>query len=258
MLRITKNYRIPKRPGVEKNSKVHEIFLKALDDFRRRMRRTKFTKVTPFINYLSVPSRRKDFMNFVNSLEEFRCNTVGMNENVFYKLVAEFILVPNGIKYYNPMHLFGCAGSFEAEEFRERIFETLVHISSRVGRNGADDDTYAFISRVNSLHNLVDLNDASPVFRQKDWFCIKSVQKIVEEKGWTVEETVGKIRIFYRNRIRKVYPEMLLMDFAHGELDSITFDPEKEKKKRPRSKPKHIFAIEQSEWYPDWKKGLKE
>jgi hypothetical protein len=246
--------RSPYRLHLRKNSLAKETFLKALDDFRGLIRKHKFIKITPYVDYLKAPTRKKDFLDFVNGLEEFRCHAVGLNPEIFYKLCAEFILVPNGVKYYNPIHLFGCKASFEADEFRERLFYTLIYISSSI-MDGIEDNekTYEFMEKVNQLRNLIEFRGVSPVFKPKDWYCIKTIHRRAESKGWSIDELVSKIKVFYSHRIRKVYPEMLLRDFVRGELDKVGFNSGKKIK---TTVPKHIQAIKGEDWYEEWKNQI--
>ncbi|OGM08110.1 hypothetical protein A2Z67_03725 [Candidatus Woesebacteria bacterium RBG_13_36_22] len=254
MFRIAKTIgRITKRPGLEKDPEAYRAYLKELDAYRKRMRWSRFHKVTPFADYLaSSASRKKDFMDFVNTLEDFRCNVVGMHENTFYKIVSEFLLIPNGTKYYNPHHLFGCEGSYVAEEFRNRIFETLSQISSVTSVDDDIEEMIRLISDINDLGTRVDVKVA--LLGTKDWYCIRSILVRSKLKGWTRNELLGKIKVFYRSRIRKVYPEELLIDIARGELDSISYNSKKEKSKKV---PKHIQAIRNQPWYKGWKENSK-
>ena len=223
-------------------------FYKAVDAFRRRKRRSPFIKITPYQDYInkeSKPNRKKDFKEFIANLEALRCS-VGMTEDIFYHLVAEFILQPNEQFYYNPSHLFGCVGSFTADEFMKRVFETLPQISKVVGEDDRIDEITSFITSVNQLRLKVDVTNAIQ-YKTKDWYCVKAIQRIIKDRGWTEEEFLNKLRTFYRRRVRKVYPEMLLMDVVHGELDIMKEDKPKHKK------PPQIRAIENEEWFETWK-----
>jgi hypothetical protein len=242
------NKRISKSTGLEKNKDAFLLYLRAIDDFRQRMRFTKFIRIKPFIDFLKVPSRKKDFQKFVDDLEEFRSHVLGMKESLFYRIDSEFILSPNGRSYYNPIHIFGCDGSYEAEEFRNRIFETLTCISFTVGLENKEQETLNFIGLIDELNITVDVRNILP--KSKNWFCIETVRRMALEKGWTIEDTLGKVKNYYRQRIRKVYPEMFLMDMVHGEFDKVKVNS-KEKKI-----PKHIEAIEQEDWYGKWEEGL--
>jgi len=221
MNRIAK--RVPvlsqKNPGLDMDEKVVPIFLRAIDEFRKRRRFHRFVKVKPFIEYLSSVARKKDFYKFCEELEDFRCNVLGMNETRFYKLVAEFLLVPNGRAYYNPNHLFGCQGSYEAEEFRTRIFETMAFISFSVSLDDNEAEILEFIDELTALRGSVDASNVS--YKSKDWFCVESIRSTILNKGWIIEEGLQKIKTYYRMRIKKVYPEMLLNDLTKGEFDHL-------------------------------------
>lgn len=254
ILRAPKIFRSPKRLQLRSNPVAYQSYLKALDDFRKLLQKNRFIKITPYIDYFSVPSRKKDFLTFVHELEEFRCSVVGLKQDVFYKLCSEFVLVPNGVKYYNPLHLFGCKASFEAEEFRQRLFETMIYISSSITDGTSDDDkTYQFMEKVNQLNSIVDFKGVSAVYRPKDWYCIKTIHRRAESQGWPIDELVNKIKVFYRYRIRKVYPEMLLKDLVRGELDNVQFN---NRGKKPKKLPRHIEAINSADWTEDWLKGI--
>jgi hypothetical protein len=250
--RIAKNLHIPKKTGLSREPDAWKIYLKSVDEFRRRRKFHTFIRIKPFISYLSVSKRKKDFLDFCEELEKFRFQVLGMNIHRFYKLVVEFVLSPDNRRYYNPMHLFGCEGSYEADEFRHRTFEVLVLINSSVG-DANESSVLEFIEKVGGLNNRVDLKGID--YKSKDWYCVEAVLRIIKDKNWSVDEAIGKIKTFYRNRIRKIYAEALLRDFSSGEFDSIQFN-EYEKKGR-KSKPRHISAIEKQPWFKSWAEGLK-
>ena len=220
-----------KNPGLEVDPNTVPVFLRSIDDFRKRRRFHRFITVKPFIEYLSSVNKRKDFYKFCNELEEFRCNVLGMNKIRFYKLATEFFLVQNGRSYYNPNHLFGCNGSYEAEEFRTRIFETLVCISLVVGLDANEVETLNFLEELTALKNSIDVSSGM-LFRTKDWFCVESIRNIILSRGWTIEEGMHRMKVFYRMRIKKVYPEMLLHDLVKGELNHVKPKVEVAKKRK--------------------------
>jgi hypothetical protein len=240
-----------KRPPKRKSLSAEAIrnFNRAQDEFRRRRKFVRYMKITPFTDYINNPNRKKDFREFVESLEDFRCGTLGMGENKFYSLVAEFQLQPNGQYYYNPLHLFGCRGSFVADEYKHRIFSILTLISYAISEDDDIDGTVNFISKINGLNVNVDVTNAG-MLGTKNWYCIKAIQDSIKRKGWAEEEFLNKVKKFYRSRIRKVYAEMLLMDVVGGQLDSV------KEKVETKKKPKHISAIEKEPWFQEWEAGI--
>jgi len=242
-------YRV-KHPEVAKSVDPVRSFYRAADEFRRRRKFVRYMRIINFSDYLEKPNSKKDFKEFVNELENYRTKTSGIGENKFYNIVAEFLIQPNGQYYYNPKLLFGCKGSFVAEEFRSRIFNTLTLISKVIGEDDNIEGTTKFISKINDLNTPVDVSSAG-LLGKKDWYCIKAIQDIIKRKGWTEEELLTKVKRFYQRRVRKVYAEMLLEDIANGQLDSVRETIEKAKKKAP-----NIRAIEKEEWFNDWEKGI--
>ncbi len=247
--------RVAKAPDGEdqlvENPLAWKKFLDALDEFRRKRKYVRFMKIKPFMDYLSSKKKMDDFKKLSSDLEEMRCKILGMSESRFYKLVSEFTVVPNGIKYYNPQHLFGADASYEAEEFRTRIYETMYNINWSVGQRHLDTrPILEFIKSLDDMGTVVEVRGAM-VLDSKDWFCLVAVRDAIERRGWTEEEARRRMKVFYRRCVRKVYPEKLLHDIVKGELDRIG-TPTKLKANR-----RDMKAIESQSWYEEWKNGLK-
>lgn len=248
---------IPKRVRLEQDPEAWKAFLKALDEFRERRKYVRYMKMKPFLDYLHPAKRKEDFIQFCKDLEVMRCQTLGMNKLRFYKLVSEFTIVPNGMKYYNPKNLFGSDGSWDADEFRGRIYETIYYICSAIaiGLNGGEKgvkDLMEFIQSLDAMNTIVEVR-SSIVYKSKDWYCLVAFRNTVAGKGWTEEEIRRRIKIYYRRNVRKVYPERLLHDLMKGEFDRLVPPPEKDKKIKKNSV---ILAIEREPFYKEWSKNL--
>ena len=238
----------PKANGFKSDPQASETFLREIDAFRRRRRFGTFIKVRPFITYLISKGKKDDFYDFVSNLEKLRCS-LGMNVPIFYKMTAEFVLAPGGRHYYIPQHLFDSI-SWEAEEFRDRIFNTLANLPHVVEERNNEEEIMKFISKVEEVNrHILDMKCGRVT---KDWFCLAAVMKYVKEKGWTKIQLQEKLKIYYRRRMRKVYPETLLMDVvARRGLDEA-IKPQLKKKKDV------IDSIHREDWFSDWEQQLQE
>jgi hypothetical protein len=239
---------IAKSPDLKKNPKAINLFLQEVDKFRRRRKRSPFMKLKPFIEYFTI-NKRKALFQFIDELEDFRCEALGMPEQPFYRIVAEFVLEPSQRHYYNPVHLFGATENWDADEFRSRIFHTLIGIAQYVDAPG--DSISKLVQGITDLRIKVDVSGGRK--GTKDWFCLKALLQHCLKKGWTLENIVERIHLYYRRRIKKVYPEMVLRDVFRGELDQILLNNKEDKKvKEPTS---FSESIRSQEWYNEWIKG---
>lgn len=226
-----------KSPNLAKNPKALNLFLQEVDRFRKRRRFSQFMKPKPFTDYFT-DKRRQALEQFVIELEALRCESLGMGEFPFYRIVAEFIVEPSKRHYYNPVHLFGATANWEADEFRSRIFHTMVAIARYV--NSPVDSVPKFIQEIMDLKSKVDVSEARK--GTKDWFCLKATLQRSLEKGLTSEDMVEKMRLHYKRRIKKVYPEMVLRDVFSGELDQTLLNNKEE------------LSETSQEWLDEWAK----
>lgn len=249
---------IPKRLQLEPDPEVWKFFIRALDDFRGRRKYVRFIKVKPFLDYLSTSKKKKDFIDFSNELEHIRCENLGIGKTTFYRLASEFILIPNGTAYYKLSILFGCNGNWEADEFRHRLVETMFLISYAVGCLDGDESekvrVMELIQSINEMRLVIDVSSGS-MYRSKDWYCMVAIRNELMLRGWTVEEALRRMRVYYRRNIKKVYPERILKDLAEGGLDGLG---DGKTKAKPVKKRGDIAAIESQKWYPQWFKDLGE
>ncbi len=231
---IPKNNRmcIPKKIRIERDPEAWKIYLKALDEYRERRKYVRHMKMKPFLDYLNPAKRKIDFIQFCEELEDLRCRTLGMTKNRFYKLAAEFSLVLNQRAYYNPKNLFGCDSSWDSDEFKSRLFETMYNISYAValGSIGKEDvrGTMKFIAAIDALNTVVEVRSCG-ILKSKDWFCVVAFRNRISQRGWTEDEALRRIKIYYRRNVKKVYPERLLNDLVKGEFDRLGLPPKKMK-----------------------------
>jgi hypothetical protein len=236
-----------KTVGTRRDPHPERSFYRAVNEYRRRRKTFRHMRINDFQDYINDKDRKKSFKDFVDALEELRCS-LGVVSDHFYALASEFTLQPNQLYYYNPTWLFA-KGSFMSEEFQRRIFDTFPVISTAIGEDDYTEEVVELIAEINKLPVNVDVKSAG-LKNSKDWYCIKAIRNIINDRGWTEEEFLSKVKKFYRSRVRKVYTEGLLMDVWHGLLDDVK---EKEKKQR---KPKHIAAMDTEPWAKEWAEGI--
>lgn len=239
---------VPKRPNINKVANPVKMMLKSIDVFRRRRLFNRFMKVKPFSDYFKSAKQKIDFEKFCKEMENFRYDILGMNMNRFYKLIPEFLLVPNQRAYYNVSHLFGCIGSYEAEEFENRIYKIFPYICRVIGEDDHEMETIEFYDK---LMEFKRFGGERVTYKSKDWYVTEAIRQEVISRGWLVEETLRRIKHYYRMRTKKVYPETILVDLIHGEFDGL----EKIEKLKNKSK---VPSFEKEDWYNNWLKEGKE
>jgi hypothetical protein len=224
-----------------------EVFLKQLSSFKRRKKR-KWVIVLPI---LLKGKTKQFFVKVVSALEEFRSSLV-MSMTMFYRLVSEFILVPSGRKYYPMKELF-CEDSVASEEFISRINDTLPWLADLVNIDFSSGTKFnkmvtSFERELAKRKICTDL----VTYESKEWFCVYAIKIMAEKKNWSENELLDRIAKFYKRRMKKVTPEMVLGDLSHGELDRVDLTQKKVSRKIST-----VEAITQEEWYPEWLENLK-
>lgn len=253
-MRISKNLRtlvrLPKTTGLVKSSDAVEIFRKQLMAFKRRRKYHRWVPVNPII---LKGKTKKIFDQVTGALEEFRCS-LGIESVVFYRLVSEFVIVPSGRKYYPLREIFS-EDNPASEEFITRIVDTMPWVSDLLSRDFNNDHEVKSIREFSKELSSRKIDTNSATFRSKDWFCVVAIKEMAGKKGWNEEELLNRIQKYYKRRLKKVTPEMVLADLAHHELDKLDLLNEVKKKV---SKKRYIGdTIKESDWYEDWRKGLE-
>lgn len=243
--------RVPKNSGLLKSSHAMETFQKQLFAFKRRRKYHRWIPVNPIV---LKGKTLKTFETITNALEEFRCS-LGMSSGIFYRVVSEFIVTPNGRKYYPLRDVFS-EESPASEEFVVRVADTMPWIVDVTSWDFGNDSKVGEVLNFSKelVLSKIDTESAS-VLKSKDWYCVCAIMEMALKKGWSKEEILERIRIFYRRRMKKVTPEMVLSDLTHQELDGINLN-NKTKEKKPR-KETHIDIIKRQDYYDGWLKALK-
>jgi len=236
-----------KKPKQKLDPQASETFLREIDAFRRRRRYTTFTKVRPFITYLTSKRRKDDFYAFVDELEKLRIS-LDMGVFRFYKMAAEFVLAPGNRHYYIPQRLFDSV-SYESDEFRSRLLLTIIEVAIVSDLLDNEEEIHDFAKKIESVNrHILDMECGK---FSKDWFCLSRVLFYVKEMNWGMEKFRDKLKKYYQRRQRKVYPENLLTDVViHRDLDNVV------KKDEPSKKKDVIASMKKEPWFDEWEKDL--
>lgn len=244
-----------KKDNVAKRGKIEidtpeacEIFMEAMMGFRRRKRYTQWVQIKHVAPLLKKGRGMwKSFTGVVEQLEILRCS-VQLEPGKFYRVVSEFTVEPRGWKFYPVRQVFG--EGWLQDQFLERAYSTLIWVCDIC----EDDEDTSWVSEfINLVKEKVKVFDTDIDYRSKDWYCMKSISRINDVKGWTEDEMLAKLRNFYSGRRKKVTAEMMLSDLTHGELDVTPIakksEEKKEKKEKSEEKKKvHIKAMDIDEW----------
>jgi len=250
--------RIPKNTGLSPSKQAYDTFLRQISAFKRRRKYHRYIPVNPVV----LRGRTKStFTRITEALEHFRCS-LGLGLHVFYRLVSEFITVPSGVKYY-PLREIFCEDSIAYEQFIFRLGDVLPWITDLIerdfSRNSESEKVMKFCDEL--AKRKVSVSQVT--FRSKDWYCSCAIREIGQKKGWNEEELLERIGRFYKRRIKKITPEMVLTDLIYHELDGIDIrvaEPRRRKRERigRTKRPTHIDLIKKQDWYGDWLKEYKE
>lgn len=253
MNRVSKNLlliygRYPKNFSLSKDVDVAvSSFLQQLSGFKRRKKK-KWVIVLPV---LLKGKTKQVFIQLTTALEDFRCS-LGMSITMFYRLVSEFILIPSGRKYYPMKELF-CEDSVALEEFVGRLNDTLPWLADLVNIDFSSESIYnKIVMKFERELSKRKISTDFVTFESKDWFCVYAIKMMADKKFWSEKELLDRISIFYKRRMKKVTPEMVLGDLSHGELDRVDLIQKKLSKKISTAE-----AVMQEDWYPEWLENLK-
>ena len=87
---------------------IAEILIKEIDAFKRRRRYHRFIKLNPVAPLLMQGKQMKQsFFDVIEKLETLRVCVFGLHPLKFYRLASEFIVSPNGVKFYPVRNVFG-------------------------------------------------------------------------------------------------------------------------------------------------------
>lgn len=253
MKRISKNLlliygRQSKNFGLSKDvDAAVSSFLQQLSGFKRRKKR-QWVIALPV---LLKGKTKQVFIQLTTALEDFRCG-LGMTVTMFYRLASEFILTPSGRKYYPMKELF-CEDSVALEEFIGRLNDTLPWLADLVSIDFSSESVDNKIV-MNFERELAKRKISTDfvTFESKDWFCVYAIKMMADKKCWSEKELLDRVAKFYKRRMKKVTPEMVLGDLSHGELDRVDLT----QKNLPK-KISTVEAITQEDWYPEWLENLK-
>ena len=214
-----------------------DLLLKAIMDFRRRRRYHRFIQFKPVAPLLMKGRMKTTFFDVVSQLERLRALVFFLEPTKFYRLASEFIISPNNVKFYPVRHVFG--EGYLQEEYLDRVEGTITWVC-----DVCDSDEEEVITRpavvdfINILKQRIKVFDTTIDFRSKDWYCVKSIARFGDVKGWTEDEFLGKLRNFYSGRRKKVTAEMVLSELSRGDIDVTPVAKVEEKKVKKTKKAK--------------------
>ena len=251
--------RIVKNTGLTPSKHACDTFIRQLSAFKRRRKYHKYIPVNPIV---LRGKTKATFTRMTEALEGFRCD-LGLSLSVFYRLVSEFITVPSGVKYY-PLREIFCDDSMAHEQFIVRLCDTLPWIVDVVGRDFSRSSELENITKFSSELSLRKVSMDMITFRSKDWYCLCAIKEMWPKKGWDKEEFLERVRRYYKRRMKKVTPEMVLSDLAHHELNGVNIKVKEVRRTQEQKrierirKPTHIDLIKKQDWYPEWEKEFRE
>lgn len=234
-----------------------EIFIQAIMEFRRRKRYSQFIQVKHVAPLLKKGKGMwASFQKVVEHLELIRCS-VQLDPYKFYRIASEFTIDSRGLKFFPVRQLFG-DGELQ-EDFLRRAYDTFTWICDLCDDEGETDWVISFI---NLVKEKVRVFDNAIDYKSKDWYCIKSIVRFNDVKEWTENGFLDKLKRYYGGRRKKVTAEMMLWDLAHGEMDVLLTEEErneikeqqqlekqklKEQKKLEREKRNELIAKEKEQ-----------
>jgi hypothetical protein len=238
--------RVAKKVGLPKNPNAYRLLISSIEDFKRTHRFSVFHKWTSTQQQLK--SKMGIFKEMVEALEEFRADSLGMSENPFYHLVAEFIRTSNSRQYIPIQQIFSRGET--SEGWIDRVQHTLSWICDLTNKYEVNliERIAKFQSDINTLNSKFD---SAAGFRSKDWYCLGAILQIGSKKGWSEETLLERLKKYYRNpnRRKKATPEMVLFDVLEGLLDTI--------EKQPKTKKQKVSeAVDGDAFYKDWSKKV--
>jgi hypothetical protein len=228
-----------KKTGYKKNKEAYRLLICSIEDFKRVHR------YMPFVSWTSIQKQLKNLnilKKMVEVLEDFRTQVLAVMDQPFYRLVAEFIRIPNN-RQYIPIKVVFSEGE-SSEQFINRIQLILSWCCDIITKYDVllIDDIALFQKEVNSLGTKFD---AKATFRSKDWYCLASILKLGAKKGWSRKLLLDKLMYYgHPNRRKKATPEMVLSDMLEGKLDTA--------ERKVTKKEKIVETVNDEEYYKKW------
>jgi hypothetical protein len=112
--------RVAKRSNSKTNPDAYRVLAKSVDEFKLANRYNAFYKVRSLSEQLH--GNFGIVKEIVSGLENLRIS-LSLRDEIFYRLVAEFIRTPNGRQYIPVKHIF--SKGWTSEEFMIRVHRTL-------------------------------------------------------------------------------------------------------------------------------------
>ena len=232
--------RIAKKTGYKNNPEAYRLLIRSIEDFKQAHR------YMPFISWTSTQRQLKNLnilKKMVMVLEDFRTKVLAIADNPFYRLVAEFTRISNNRKYI-PIKVIFSEGE-SSEDFISRIQFILSWCCDLITKYDINliDSIAKFQKEVNNLQTKLD---ARAEFRSKDWYCLASILRLGDRKGWNKELLLEKLKKYYGhpNRRKKATPEMVLSDILEGQLDVA--------ERKLTKKEKIVENVDGDEFYKKW------
>ena len=228
-----------KKTGYKKNEEAYRLLIRSIEDFKQAHR------YMPFVSWTSIQKQLKNLnilKKMVEVLEDFRTQVLAVMDQPFYRLVAEFIRIPNN-RQYIPIKVVFSEGE-SSEQFINRVQFILSWCCDIITKYDVllIDDIALFQKEVNSLGTKFD---AKATFRSKDWYCLASILKLGAKKGWSRKLLLEKLMYYgHPNRRKKATPEMVLSDILEGKLDTA--------ERKVTKKEKIVEAVNSDEFYKKW------
>jgi hypothetical protein len=236
--------RIPKYTNLVKNAESLAYFERVITEFKNKRRFHTFIKQEPTI---FSGKGRIAAQKIIDKFENFRCFVIGMHFNKFYRLIAEFIVIPSGRKYYPIKTLFSGDSNAWSDEFYHRIEVVIKWIAELVHKDFNVQKITKFMEELGK--RKIDVKDVE--FKSKDWYCVIAIKEFGKRKGWSEEDFLNRLSYFYKRRQKKITPEMVLIDLAEKQFDKFDFtNMNKNKKRAPHE------GIKRQDWYEEWRQGI--
>lgn len=233
-----------KKAGYKKNEEAYRLLIRSIEDFKQAHR------YMTFVSWTSIQKQLKNLnilKKMVEVLEEFRTQVLAITDQPFYRLVAEFIRIPNN-RQYIPIKVIFSEGE-SSEQFINRIQFILSWCCDIITKYDVllIDDIALFQKEVNSLGTKFD---AKAPFRSKDWYCLASILKLGTKKGWSRKLLLEKLNYYgHPNRRKKATPEMVLSDILEGKLDTA--------ERRVTKKQKIVEEVDREKEYKKWAEQIE-
>lgn len=229
-----------KKTGYKKNEEAYRLLIRSIEDFKQAHR------YMPFVRWTSTQKQLKNLnilKQMVVVLEDFRTQVLAVMDQPFYRLVAEFVRIPNNRQYIPIKNIFSDGES--SEQFINRIQFILSWCCDIITKYDVllINDIALFQKEINNLGTKFD---ARADFRSKDWYCLASLLKLGIKKGWSRELFLEKLKKYYgnSNRRKKATPEMVLSDVIEEKLDTA--------ERKITKKEKIIQIVDGEAFYKKW------